>query len=117
MNIRLQNRTDGVSSLGCPFFARVGSRRIRRASVLIVACWLFWDPSLKAQTRSGENVEYPVKLAFLYNFTKFVEWPSGSYPNADSPLAICVVGEDPFSPATEKELRTRTVGGHPVEIK
>ena len=62
-------------------------------------------------------MEYPVKLAFLYNFTKFVEWPSGSYRSAESPLAICVVGADPFSPDLEGELRTRSVGGHPVEIK
>jgi len=62
-------------------------------------------------------VEYPVKLAFLFNFTKFVEWPTDSFRHAGAPLAICVVGEDPFSTDLEEELRTRTVGGHPVEIQ
>ncbi len=40
----------------------------------------------------------PVKLAFLYNFTKFVEWPPESFPEPSAPLAICIVGRDPFVP-------------------
>jgi len=62
-------------------------------------------------------VEYPVKLAFLYNFTKFVEWPAASFRDANAPLSICIVGDDPFSTDLEGELRTRKVGGHPVEVK
>jgi hypothetical protein len=64
-----------------------------------------------------ETVEYPVKLAFLYNFTKFVDWPPDSYRGPGAPLEICIVGNDPFSPAIEGELRTRTVGSHPIEVK
>jgi len=64
-----------------------------------------------------ETVEYPVKLAFLYNFTKFVEWPPDSYRSPSAPLVICIVGTDPFSPDIEAELRTRTVGSHPIEVR
>jgi hypothetical protein len=64
-----------------------------------------------------ETVEYPVKLAFLYNFTKFVEWPPDSYHSPSAPLVICIVGNDPFSPDVEGELRTRTVGSHPIEVR
>ncbi len=64
-----------------------------------------------------ETVEYPVKLAFLYNFTKFVEWPSDSFRNPDAPLVICIVGNDPFNPSIEGELRSRTVGSHPIEVR
>jgi hypothetical protein len=63
------------------------------------------------------TAEYPLKLAFLYNFTKFVEWPAGSYSDPGASLAICIVGDDPFSPDLEGELRTRKVEGHPVEVK
>ena len=64
-----------------------------------------------------ETVEYPVKLAFLYNFTKFVEWPPASYRAPGAPLVICIVGHDPFSPDIEGELRSRTVGSHPIEVR
>ena len=60
---------------------------------------------------------YPVKLAFLYNFTKFVEWPAASYRDAGAPLVICVAGHDPFGPDLEQELRTRTAGGRWVEVR
>jgi hypothetical protein len=64
-----------------------------------------------------KTVEYPVKLAFLYNFTKFVEWPAQSYRGPGAPLVICIVGDDPFGPDIEGELRTRTVGSHPIEVR
>lgn len=37
--------------------------------------------------------EYAVKVAYLYNFTKFVEWPSGFN---QSDINICIAGKDPF---------------------
>ncbi|MFY8274856.1 YfiR family protein [Pseudoalteromonas sp. SSDWG2] len=36
--------------------------------------------------------EYAVKTAFVYNFTKFVEWPS-SQGRDESVFRVCVVGE------------------------
>jgi hypothetical protein len=39
--------------------------------------------------------EYDVKAAFLYNFTKFVDWPPEAFPDPNS-LKICVLGDDPF---------------------
>jgi hypothetical protein len=82
-----------------------------------VACWLFLSVSPVALSQDSENPEYLVKLAFLYNFTKFVEWPPNSYGDPGAPLVICVVGHDPFSQNLEGELRTRTVGSHPVDVR
>ena len=57
-----------------------------------------------------------VKLAFLYKFAKFVEWPANSYSNPGAPLSICIVGHDPFSLDIEGELRVRKAWGHPVQV-
>jgi hypothetical protein len=84
--------------------------------LLFAACLLFLNPAT-ALSLDDDTVEYPLKLAFLYNFTKFVEWPAGSYRDPASPLAICVVGDDPFSPNLEEELRSRKVESHPVQVK
>jgi hypothetical protein len=64
---------------------------------------------------SGQSVdEYEVKAAFLYNFTKFVEWPraidSGSF-------SICVLGDDPFESAIDRLVNGKTVGGHPLQVR
>jgi hypothetical protein len=100
------------------FSRSVNLRQLLRISVLFaIACWLFLNTCSNAVAQNEENAEYPVKLAFLYNFTKFVEWPPESYREASAPLAICIVGHDPFSPDLETELRTRKVGDHPVEVR
>jgi hypothetical protein len=119
MNTRLRNHnSDTRSRSGWRSVLGVDSRQICRASIFgIIACWLVLIASPKAFSQKEESAEYEVKLAFLYNFTKFVEWPPESYSAQSAPLLICIVGHDPFSQALEDELRTRNVGGHPVEVR
>jgi hypothetical protein len=88
-----------------------------RTSFLLVVLWIFSSGLPGALALDEEEVEYPAKLAFLYNFAKFVEWPVGSYNSASAPLVICIAGRDPFGSQTESELRTRAVLGHPIEIR
>ena len=40
--------------------------------------------------------EYEAKAEFLYNFTKFVEWPSEAFQDDRSAFRLCVLGADPF---------------------
>jgi hypothetical protein len=114
-NSRLQKRVDEDSDWSRHSVVNMDSRRIRRISSFVIACWFFLSPAI-ALSLNEETAEYPVKLAFLFNFTKFVEWPPDSYRDPGAPLAICIVGSDPFSPDLEEELRTRKVGNHPVEV-
>jgi hypothetical protein len=116
MNLRLQKRRETASGCGPGFTARIDSRRIRRGSFFIIVICLFSTPSPEALSANGESLEYSIKLAFLYNFTKFVEWPPDAYRSASAPMAICIVGRDPFNPAVESELGTRTVGRHPINV-
>ena len=60
--------------------------------------------------------EYAVKAAYLYNFAKFVEWPPGVFADADAPLRICIVGDNPFGDALAS-LSGKTVESHPVEVR
>jgi hypothetical protein len=116
MNIRLRKRHDKGFGSRRRFGVRIDSPRIRHISFFVLACWLALNASPKALSTVG-SVEYPVKLAVLYNFTKFVEWPPESFRDPGAPLAICIVGHDPFSPDLEGDLRTRAVAGHPVEVR
>ena len=113
--IRLARLHDRQRGWGRRLTARFGSVCARRmAAVLAVVC-LFSNAAPQALSQNEEG--YPVKLAFLYNFTKFVEWPAGSYRDAGAPLVICIVGHDPFSLDLEQELQTRTAGGRSVEVR
>ena len=64
--------------------------------------------------QSEGTAEYPVKLAFLYQFAQFVRWPSGAFESPSAPLVVCVVGSDPFDPNLEQELLNRTIDKHPI---
>jgi hypothetical protein len=69
-------------------------------------------PTAAAQSAS----EYQVKAAFLFNFAKFVEWPADAFSNADGPLQVCVLGQDPFGGDFEQMIEDKTVNGHRLEI-
>jgi hypothetical protein len=117
MNRHLQSSDGRCTGWVACFTATHRSPGIRRASFLIMLLWVFSNVLSNAMAWNEEEVEYPAKLAFLFNFAKFIEWPPGSLPSPSAPLVICIVGHDPFSPATENELRTRTVSSHPIEIR
>lgn len=54
--------------------------------------------------------EYQLKAAFLFNFIKFVEWPSGS-----GPIKVGVLGNDPFE-GELKKLEAKSVGGRSIKV-
>jgi hypothetical protein len=60
--------------------------------------------------------EYQMKAAFLFNFAKFVEWPSAVLPE-NSTLVIGVLGDDPFDGELEKTLQNKIVAGHSLACK
>jgi hypothetical protein len=100
---------------------RIGRRRpagtaVRYAFVCAIVISMFLLTPVCAGAQSDDSAEYPVKLAFLYNFTKFVEWPAEAFPSLGAPLNICLVGQDPFGYDTEHALLSRTVGNRPVVL-
>jgi len=70
-----------------------------------------------AFSQNDDEGEYRVKLAFLYNFAQFIQWPAEAFRGPSAPLSLCVAGPNPFQGGIEQALRGRTVGSHPIEIK
>ncbi len=59
--------------------------------------------------------ESRLKLAMMYNFSNFIEWPAAVLPRADTPFLICVMGSDPFG-ALLLPLEKRNYQGHPIQL-
>jgi hypothetical protein len=59
--------------------------------------------------------EYEVKAAFLYNFARFVEWPTQAV--AGRPFVIAVYGDDPFGPLLDQTLSGQRVQDQPLELR
>lgn len=61
------------------------------------------------------DLETKVKAAYIYNFTKFVDWPEDKGAGSE-PFRICVVGTDPIRTMLG-ELSNREVKGRPLRIQ
>lgn len=77
------------------------------AAFLLVAS----EAALSAQSAS----EVDVKAAFLYNFTKFVEWPPSAFAAADDPFRICVIARQEFVTALDTIISGESVKGRPMQ--
>jgi hypothetical protein len=61
--------------------------------------------------------EYDVKAAFLFNFAKFVEWPSQAFADPSALLVIGVLGDDPFGDVLPQIARGQTAQGRRIEVR
>lgn len=58
--------------------------------------------------------EYEIKAGFIFQFTKFIDWPETA--KADGQFVIGILGDDPFGEALSP-LETERVGAQPIVIK
>ena len=71
------------------------------------------------ESASGQDVnsnEYQIKAVFLFNFVQFVDWPASSFPTADTPIRIGVLGDDPFERTLEAAVQGETVRQRPIVV-
>jgi hypothetical protein len=92
-----------------------GRHRALTALVVTASALLCAIPPGAAQ--GAAPGEYEVKAAFLYNFARYVEWPSGGDASSEDPFVIVILGEDPFGTAIDETLRGKTLGERAVVIR
>jgi YfiR/HmsC-like len=69
-----------------------------------------------AQRLSTREYEDQVKATFIYNFSRFVEWPDGTFVDSRNSLTVCFLGANPFGGALES-IRGKNVKGRKIDIK
>lgn len=87
-----------------------------RAWAVALGLVLFLAP----QTRGADVAmakEHQLKAAFIYNFTKFIEWPSKNFASADSPIVIGVVGQGPLHAEVARVVKDRKVNGRELVVR
>lgn len=89
--------------------------RHRLAATALLALSLFCP----ARTRSQQSrpTEYQVKAVYLYNFSRFVEWPAQRISANGNSFAICVLGKDPFGSALDTTVAGESIGGKRVVVR
>jgi len=63
----------------------------------------------------SQSTEYRVKAAFMYNFSRFVQWPPAANGQAGD-FTLCILGHDPFG-ETLNSLAGKLVHDQVLEIR
>jgi len=94
------------------------TRRLCRACRLwlCLLCLSIAGPQL-SQAQVGSASESTLKIAFVYNFAKFTEWPAGALGPAQRPVYLCVIGEaDSFGPGLAA-VDGRPLAGRELKVR
>jgi len=85
---------------------------LRRLTILIALLGMTLNITSTADAQAGDadSSEYLIKAGFIYNFAKFVEWPSAAFSQADSPIVIGVLGTDPFGNVLDRIVEDKKLG-------
>jgi hypothetical protein len=91
-------------------------RKSIAAIVMGVMCFgAFFGQTARAQELTTVDREYKLKAAFLYQFTNYVDWPSGAFSDGGT-LLIGILGKDSFG-ASLNALEKKTVKGRRLVVK
>ena len=86
-------------------------RKVFRLGALLGIAYICFQVPQQASAQSLSSREYEIKAAYLYNFIKYVDWPS--YGDT---ITIGVLGNDPFGAALAP-LNGKIVKGRRLLIK
>ena len=70
---------------------------------------------LAAGAAHAEISDTAVKAAFIPKFARYVTWPPPAV--GSGPLAICVIGDDPFGNALDQAAASQSVDGRSLVVK
>jgi YfiR/HmsC-like len=92
---------------------------LRRLAILmaILGMTLNLTSTAAAQAGDADSSEYLIKAGFIYNFAKFVEWPSAAFAQPDSPIVIGVIGTDPFGNVLDHIVEDKKIGPRGFVVK
>jgi hypothetical protein len=77
---------------------------------------LFAMGMVPSEARAQSSKEYKLKLAFLYNFTKYVTFPAEAFKTDQSAFVIGIVGTDPFGANLDRLAKKRPAQGRRIEV-
>jgi hypothetical protein len=61
--------------------------------------------------------EHQVKAAFVFNFVKFVEWPTNAFADESAPIQIGVAGNATMVAALDAAIKGKEVGGRELAVR
>jgi YfiR/HmsC-like len=94
---------------------KTGTIRIAAGSVKLLLALIVGF--FASQARSLAQSQDDVTVAFLYNFARFVEWPSGAFANGDAPFTIGFVGRPALADRFSQAVQGKNIGGREFAVR
>lgn len=95
---------------------RIATCLFRTTLAIVLGLVLAGTRPSDARAAEAVDLEHRIKAAYLYNFTKFVEWPDDISTSADEdPFNVALVGEGRMVEALAP-LQQKLVKGRPLQF-
>ncbi len=102
-----------------PHFGKGRRRAVDDCRVILVAscfaaAWLFAAPFVLTQSaaQTAAPTQDDVEAAYLYNFAKFVTWPT----TKSNVLNVCILGTDPFGATLDQIVAGEAIDGRHLAV-
>jgi hypothetical protein len=83
--------------------------------ILFAACSLLCAGTV-ARAQSQTLSEAQIKAGFIFNFTKFVEWPPEAFADSEAPIELGILGDNPVTELLTETAIGKTVNGRAVIV-
>lgn len=87
---------------------------IRTVRYITTGLVFFIFTAFTANRQADKASEYNLKAAFIYNFTKYIEWKAGA---VDNDFIIGVIGASPISAPLDEIVKTEMVNGKKITVR
>ena len=87
------------------------------SALVAVLFMLAGTVALSAPVSAQVPKEYQLKAVFLWRLAPFTQWPSDAFESPDSPIVICVLGENPFGDALNAAVSGETAHGRNLVVR
>ncbi len=87
--------------------------------LLLLAAWNLGTTPSAAQDESESEInrEYRIKAAYLYQFGRYVEWPSKTFPSPETPFVIGILDQDPIAADLDQIAQIKKIQDRPIQIR
>jgi YfiR/HmsC-like len=92
-------------------------KAIAAVRVLAAALWLCGVVSAAPAQAASSVKEAQIKAAFLYNFTKFIEWPQASFAPLTDTFVVGLFGDSSLQQVLERTVKDRRVNGRSIVVR
>jgi hypothetical protein len=93
-----------------------GKRVLRKMAAPMLLLGLLLVAGGSARGDGVALTESQVKALCVINFAKYVEWPAGVFPQADTRITIGILGEGTIADDLEQAVKGKTISGRGIDI-